>query len=1771
MGYATFSKLEKLKRQRVQEPAMLRKEFPEQTREIDMTPPTYASDPRFAMASRTVSKRGEKTKFYDKKDREITSESLAWENLKWGDKLKKTIGEVPWTIEKPTMDLTKATGGLAMMVGAKETGAGIINKMDELERDVSPMAQKPSSYKEGDDIFTNPSLLKNPEYYGRSLINQMYNIPIMSVTGGIGVGFLEAGGEMENRYKQAKGRGERVDLKDQAFAATIGVINGYLEKIGFDAIFKSVPGSKKIVTAGIAATAKKLVSDFVKRTGKATAGVGLDMITEFYQEAIPILAAKAVYNEGGTLGEVITSATEQGRTAASEAFAAGGVATAPRVVSGKFEEAYQEPPAPEEEQTAGAETPPPPPPPGGPPASPTEEFRNTLKSIPEEARAALTEAVTNPMTAERVAQLSVEERAVVGIALNTAKQLPNADLVTINKNIGLIEQSGVEIPTKTIAQQVLEEEQTKKLPAGEKPKQLGTQTKPVAVGKPFSVIKAPEASIKKSKASLEQKTPVKETPKKAKLPEPVKIKETKLKAKKPAKPLQEGGKKADKKLKYPKAEKTLSKKELDRLKEGVTFPKQKLSKLFKASPEFKANPVFTMKDGKLRFVGKTTTLNLLPKALGLDAKKIKEGTRIEVSQEEVKQKRGKKATGQIPILSKLQKMTKREAAESKETEGKNVLSVDYVTTFREAVSEFRKYIKESELPVHIADKIVPKAGERAFGVTTKAFVAFVRNPKENTAPHEAVHAYIQLFIGQKKFDKLIKYIKTNKLAKGASTKTAEEWLADNFEYYVAENKMKEADSKLKRLFDWVRKQTLKLAGKENQVEDFYEALYTGKRPGFIERTLSKPIKDKTRFQVLSDKEAEGIGEKIDTAFTTEKGTLRVQKVFDSAIEKLYGKEAVGTIKVKDILKREPDQEIVSKGFQTSFAEGKRIERAKSIEKNIALREKQAKAIKELRTSLKSRFKNKEAISDAMKKDAITYIKASFPPNLRGLFLNKLAKVKTPANLAKIVDAVDAKRKAFERRDLARSIDKVLKNIHRLPVDVQRTIIEITSKIDLKNRTKKLLTRLNATKEYLDRQAQDVDMPRRVMEELGILKKTPFKEVTTDQLIQINNRVKQLNTVGRSIIANKAVIRKMSEKQKMAEISKDTRNLDLKSKEELNRVLLKRSLSKKGKALLKVKGFRKWLRNINLRQIGTDRVFMLLDKGQVNGPNMSLLMNPVDDAVSDATGKTATWRDKTRDVLNPLTEDITENMSIREKAKRLAGAYKKSKVAGENIAIYAFSKETGGSRKLIESGKATEADIAKVTEEVENDVEQKARYTFMRTALDEIFPKLQKSYETLNPGETINFVKNFFPMRTDYNIAQAQPGEGDFSAGINFGSLKNRTREAKQVLRTNAITDFQNYMEQAIYYIEVAEAIKNAGDVINSEAYGEQVGVEAQRFLQTWLKITARKGGHLRTPALLSKILDWGRVNITISMLGLRPSSMIRQLTAWNNGVAAIGLKYQELGSRMYMKKEVRAFIKSSSPQMLNRAGGDILWQELSEKQAMKKLQEMSMSGVRLFDYMVAAPTWIGAYQQKMDELGLRVDLTKVNLEARRHADLMVRLSAGTAQFHKAPQFVFNENRSMWRAFYQFETFNLSNWSQWSQDVPRAWRKEGKVAASKKVAFLSIQIMMSGGITYLNGKLIAELFGQDDDDRTLKKSIMGELVQSVPFLNKLFGLWNYQSTPVVLIKFTTDILSSFVFSFKGKKPSTRMAHQLKLVTGIAQMITGLPPKFIVELLTKAIKK
>ena len=806
-------------------------------------------------------------------------------------------------------------------------------------------------------------------------------------------------------------------------------------------------------------------------------------------------------------------------------------------------------------------------------------------------------------------------------------------------------------------------------------------------------------------------------------------------------------------------------------------------------------------------------------------------------------------------------------------------------------------------------------------------------------------------------------------------------------------------------------------------------------------------------------------------------------------------------------------------------------------------------VRETRESILTSLREERQEIKEVKKQIIEYIKQSLPVKDRGKFLTMVANAKNQRSLIKAFARIDIVAEVSVKKRLNQEIIKIFKRAMKsmnVAVDYKTKIRLALNEYENKGHTKRLIQRLEATRKYIDGRleaGEDVEIPQRVLRALQILGRKPLKEMTVPELEGILNEISLLEHLGKTKWKSRRELYKAEQGAIKDSVIKNIVPIEtLKKFEPLPAERLTKSEKIKNFVINSVNIYR----GVGRALMPMDVVFDIFDgsRGTYDGVVTRLIKKPIDANFNS-------FMDSKDSMQNPIIE--------------LAVKLRLEQSNYERIATIAVSEQKNGFGKLERIG-ITEKDVAKIklTKEEQELLDK------MREVMDKSFPKIQDLMKELYNVD-VNKVEDYFPFMTDWKaMEEIRVNERMVfpTKKVEMGFTKSRTGIGDQRLNLNAMTVFLKHSENVAYLLETGRTTKMLFEIINSKEFRDAAGNAGQAMALDWIDTIARKGGVAGNMQI--GWLDSLRRNLSAGVLGYKLSSIAIQWTALIDGMGIIGPQWGLKGTQSFLtSKEWRKFILQF-PELRERMGGETAIKEIInngvEKSFLERLQVKGFVPLQFIDSITASSVAVGAYQQKMSEMGKAIELDKKpNKEALEYTQLVVRRTQATALFKDVPLAISKGtaigNRSIARLILQFQNFLLFRWSRIRHDAIRV----GITTKNpKKAANVLAWIIISSFAAVLTrvgvNKLIDFLTGSDDDrDEDIIQKLMSELAGTVPFVGNLIGIWIYGSAAIPVEQMTLEAISGLSSAMNGKKPDTRKKGWIKFI-GSMLALGGVPGAF-----------
>lgn len=806
---------------------------------------------------------------------------------------------------------------------------------------------------------------------------------------------------------------------------------------------------------------------------------------------------------------------------------------------------------------------------------------------------------------------------------------------------------------------------------------------------------------------------------------------------------------------------------------------------------------------------------------------------------------------------------------------------------------------------------------------------------------------------------------------------------------------------------------------------------------------------------------------------------------------------------------------------------------------------------EARIKIINELKAVTATTDAVRKDIVEFVKEALDPADRGKALVLVRDAETQRDLTKAFARVNRWAEEAEKKEIRNEILDLQKKIMDSPsiaIDYKAKVKELMGDFELKGHREDTLARLKATQDFIATEAakgNDVEMPRRVLRALSILNKVPFEEITISQMQGLKAEMELLEQLGRTKFKTIENIYDIQKKKIFEEIelqkAETIENIELIRPEIGERL----TMSQKFKNMIWSTG--NLFSRIDKVISPMDTVFDLLDggKGTYAGANYRFFKGQVDAGYGRYIGRRTALQ-------TPVIE--------------LSTKYKLDDANFERMGVVAAREQDGGMQKLVASGfTEEEVNAVKLTPQ-EQEVLDKMRETF-----DSQFPEIRDTMRAVY-NQPVEKVKNYFSFMTDWKAmdesevferfgSQAPEQFGTPRKNVEAGFTKSRVG-GDQKIKVNALDVFLQHTDNTSYLLELGETSKMLGEVASSPRFAELVGTQGQLLVREWVDVVARKGGAAGASQI--PILDTLRRNVGAGILGLKLSTVMIQPTSLLDGMGFIGAKYGTSGLTHFLTDSKWRKFVLNMPEIKDRMGGEFALRELTDDNWLQEIQRKGFIPLQVLDQMTAGAIAAGAYERKLIELGLPLNLDDVSKEALEYAQLAVRRTQSSGSFKDVPLAVsrgaLTGNRSLDRAILQFQNFLLTRWSRIRHDAIRASINEKNPMKAVNVFFyIALAAMAASGMRLGVNKVQDFITGREDEDSVtedLQKNLMFELTGNVPFLGTAMSMAMYDGEFFPILDAPKGVIEGLNRALTSKSEGAKLRGLTQFV-GSTGTLFGIP--------------
>lgn len=931
------------------------------------------------------------------------------------------------------------------------------------------------------------------------------------------------------------------------------------------------------------------------------------------------------------------------------------------------------------------------------------------------------------------------------------------------------------------------------------------------------------------------------------------------------------------------------------------------------------------------------------------------------------------------------------------------------------------------------------------------------------------------------------------------------------------------------------------------------------RPAFDELVKSKVVGDtmdilRKYFPKLTPKAIEEAAPKITA---TEDRAVIVQAVEDAAQTSKTGGGVPGKIGLKKVGLASEAPPVVSR-TESSLLKKQIQDEARGTRAGIKVGYTDAKEsitnqlrntfetklTKVVRNNELDKLKTNIVVRDAdrVKGEIVNFVKENIPTAERGRFLVTVKNAKSQKDLIKAFVKIDARAGKIRLDDAVSTLKDTVSKLSESPsvsADYRTKIKDVISEYELSGHTSTTIAKLEATQAYLRRAeaaGAEVDLPKRILDRLGILARTPKNKLTLAQVQRLQEEVDLLGTLGKT---------KWRTKEALYEGEKAMR------KEELLGEASPINSASQGKKEIGADP-KKWTQTfIDLR----------------NGLLKSRVGLRTVDGFAEITGMTPMKQTLDINFGSYLGRSIPGVPTFRKlETEMLAAGEKLSVGSRERVGVYGHRLQEDGYEKLANLGiTKEEADAIVLT------ADEEAFYKAIQTFNDNTFEAVKKySQDVYNVD--VGKVENYMSYQTDFKaISDLEAYErfgdrtGDAIAHrtktVEKGFTQSRTGAGNQKVQIDALKIAHRHSDDVAYMLTMGRDVKQYFEIVNSPEMREKLGDMGTLGWLEYLDLLARKGGTASSQRIAA--LDILRQNLGAGVLGFRLSSVAVQVTSFADSIATIGLEHASKGANnIATSPQWRSFIMDNFPEIRAAVGDDIAFREFGDD-FLGKAQKMGMAPLVALDGVMRSSAAAGAYEKLARAKGIAVDLANPDKDLIQQATKLMRDSQGSSFFKDQPLalstgFGVAGNKSINKTIFTFGSFLLNRWENIERQIWRLGIKEGNYKkAGMSAMWLLVFAAMAEETVRTGVRAVTDSISANEpreEDFATNSAL--NVLEGVPVLGNIVSSINYSSNPVPVINTAEDVIAGIGSVVDGKATETKVRGSLQTLGGIGAL-TGIP--------------
>jgi hypothetical protein len=765
----------------------------------------------------------------------------------------------------------------------------------------------------------------------------------------------------------------------------------------------------------------------------------------------------------------------------------------------------------------------------------------------------------------------------------------------------------------------------------------------------------------------------------------------------------------------------------------------------------------------------------------------------------------------------------------------------------------------------------------------------------------------------------------------------------------------------------------------------------------------------------------------------------------------------------------------------------------------------------------------------------------------------------------------------ERRGLVSDIKDAVKKVKKaknISVDIVRAIEGLVNDIDLVKRTDKTKNRLQNTLDFINRELEagrDIQIPKSVLKKLETLNKIPIEDLTNEDLQSLLNQINTLADQGKL-------------KLKLRKQQKETRQ------QKRNQAIREDAIPLEEREARRPKGVRGQLGRVDGVKNAFDRAINVAKR-------KFIAITPMD-VVFDKMSKTGNYKGAMHTVFKQTIDKsnnkfLKQEAVIKDRILNAIGDLKIKESSYDPIGVMAALQQEGGREKLLANG-YTDRELTDFEVKGLAANEQKL-LDMMREEFDKLKPAVLDVMKRVY-NKDFTSVKDYFPMMTDFKAM------ADFEIKNMFGKdaeligdgTSNRalTKDVEQGftierkggrnrIKVDAVDVFLKHVTNATYLINMAQDIRELGELAATNEFRESVGDLGQEITTEWIDLLARQGSK---QGYRTNVFDTFRKNAGWVVLGYKLSSALIQPTALMDGAALIGRYAFKGAMNVGLDANWRTFLKNNFTELQARIADDPAYAEFmnnkSGKGILGRVRRGSFWGLRKLDSITASAIAAGAYEKVVTEKGGVVDFANPDADAILEAELIMRRSQASGQFKDAPsaltQGAFTGSIRADKLIFQFQSFMLNRWSLIQHDMIHNGVRLGQTTESLNIAtWLMLAVITEVALRRGAEEIIAAATGTGDDledveDEFISKLAM-ETVRTVPIIGQIVSSLNYGSIPVPIISLTQQAIRRANIAIRTKDDEKKFKNAVLAVGLLSGEIGGIPGTLQIDQIIRKVWK